>query len=265
MRNYLTIFIILIHSVGAGAQAVSDSALVHKDYQQNSYWLTLRADAYLKSGSYFFFEGNLKTKNSFSSLNEYNNRHFMLGYELKASYKWYFGLSVRNLSSRYMNYFVPKVNLTHRGSIKKINFIKELSAEDLLLKKYYSSNLIRLGLSAGLGKNFKIGKTNWYGMMSYRVFLIYDLKNGKNSYLANRKIDLTRLRFDLHYIIIPNLYIGVFAMRETEYLYVLGYSQNGINYPDMKENRVAPTFGLTLNYIFKPENNSSIIPGLPYR
>jgi hypothetical protein len=265
MRNYLFILCFLGCIANAVAQTVSDTAKVHKDYQENSYWLTLRADAYLKSGSYFFFESNLKTKKSFSSLNEYNNRHFLLGYEHKASEKWYLGLSARYLSSRYMNYFAPKINVTHRGVIKKINFVKELSAEDLMVKKYYLSNLMRLGISVGLGKKFKIGPTNWYTMLSYRAFLIFDPKNGKNSYLSNRKIDLTRLRFDLHYIIIPNLYIGVFAMRETEYLYILGYSQAATSYPDVKENRVAPTFGLTLNYIFKPENNSEIIPGLPFR
>jgi hypothetical protein len=265
MRKSLFIFIVLATSLSAPAQTVSDSAEVRKEYQPTSYWLTLRANAYLKSGSYFFFEGNLKNKKSFSSLNEYNERHFMLGYEQKASEKWYLGFSLRHLSSRDLNYFAPKINITHRGVIKKIDFIKELSAEDFLLKKYYQSNIIRIGLSAALGKKIAIGKTNWYPMLSYRAFLIYDVKNGKNSYLANRKIDLTRLRFDLHYIIIPNLSVGLFAMRETEYLYVLGYSQNSISYPDAKENKVAPILGLTLNYNFKPENTSSPIPGLPFR
>jgi hypothetical protein len=265
MRNYFYVFLILAFSSEASAQNVSDSAQVHRDHQQNSYWLTLRMDAYLKSGSYFFLEGNLKSKNSYLSLNEHNIRHFMLGYEHKASDKWYLGISVRNLSTRYMNYFVPKLNITHRGHIKKINFIKELSLEEMLVKKYYTYNLTRVGFSAALGSNFEIGKTNWYAMLSYRAFLVYDLQNGKNSYLSNRKIDLTRLRFDLYYVMTPNIYIGLFAMKETEYIYVFGSTQNGIDYPDVKENRIAPTFGLSLNYIFKPENNPTLIPGLPFR
>jgi hypothetical protein len=265
MRNYLPVFLILVFSAGARAQNISDSAKVHRDRQETSYWLTLRADAYLKSGSYFFLEANLKSPNSYLSLHEHNIRHFMLGYEHKASDKWYLGISVRNLSTRYMNYFVPKLNVSHRGLIKKINFIKELSVEEMLVKKYYTYNLTRVGLAAALGSNFKIGKTNWYTTLSYRAYLVYDLQNGKNSYLANRKIDLTRLRLDLYYVVCPHLYLGLFAMKETEYIYIFGSTQNGIDYPDVKENRIAPTFGLSLNYIFKPENNAAIIPGLPFR
>jgi hypothetical protein len=248
-------------------QSVSDSAQVHRDYYKNTYWLTLRLDNYFKSGSYFFFEANLKSNNPFYSVTEVNNRHFMLGYELKASDKWYFGASVRHLSNPTMNYFVPRCNVTHRGVVKKIDFIKELSGEQMLLKKYYTYDLTRVGMGVALGKNFKIGKTNWYAMLSYRAFLVLDFKNGKNSYLSNRKIDLTRLRFDLIYRITPNINMGIFAMRETAYGYILGsYDMNSVLiHPDYKENNVAPTYGLTLNYILKPENNQAIIPGLPFR
>jgi hypothetical protein len=242
-KNFILLLFITSSAV---AQNVSDSATVRRDYNPTALNFSCRTEYYL------------------------NKEYLWLGYEHKASEKWYFGISGRALQFPKETSFITRINISHRGKISSLGFLKELTLEQVSTKsnRHYG----RVGLAMGLYKKLKIGKATIIPMLSYKAYEIFDLKN-PNNYFKNRFIDLTRMRFDIYFMAHKNVYLGIYAMRETEYYYALGYSvpdqynPSVIAYtvPDYKVNSITPTFGFSLNFIVKPENNSALIPGFPLR
>jgi hypothetical protein len=263
------IFILLFALVGAflqqaeneAAAQVSDSAQVRHDYQATAFNTSLRAEFYLKNGSYFFAEGLYKaSKSYYYYTNEVYKEYFWAGYEHKASEKWYLGISGRTLQFPKEVSFITRLNISHRGKIGSLRFLKELTMDQISRKS--KQNYARIGLAMGLYKKIKLGKTAIIPVLSYKAFEVFDLKN-PNSFFKNRLIDLTRLRLDIYLMVHKNLFLGIYAMRETDYYYILGSSFPVM--PDYKINSVIPTLGFSLNFIVKPDNNTSLIPGLPLR
>ena len=268
MRKIFILFLFIISEVAA--QNVNDSAQVQHDYQPTALTVSLRTEFYLKKGSYLFAEGLYKSSKSYYSTSEVFKEYFWVGYEHKASEKWYLGISGRTLQYPKEVSFISRVNVTHRGKISRLGFLKEFTLDQISRKS--KQNYARAGLAVGLYKKIKVGKAIIIPVLSYKAYEIFDLKNS-NSFFKNRRIDLTRMRLDIYFIAYKNLFFGIYAMRETDYYYALGYSvpdpynPSVILYsvPDFKVNRVTPTFGFSVNFILKPDNNSSLIPGLPLR
>ena len=274
----IRIIVVLLFLTGIFTKGFSQTqdpsnAEVLKNYNAPTYFTTLRLDYYFKErGSYLYWEGNYNTNPDYALLSGRYAFYNMIGYEHHAGGKWYLGLS-ENFRFDYTkgnNSLITKFNISHRGKIKSIDFIKELSAEYL----YYLSNSAgqqpnaqgRIGLGSALHKKFNFKKSSLGFMFSYRVYLCTDFRDADLSIYSNRTFDLTRMRFDVYYGINKNIYVGLFAMRETEYYYTLGGFDSQMNViPDYRINKITPTFGLTLNYIFHPENSENIIPGLPFR
>jgi hypothetical protein len=269
MRKIFILFLFILSEVAA--QNTNDSAQVRHDYQPTALNTSLRAEFYLKKGSYFFAEGLYKaSKSYYYYTNEVFKEYLWVGYEHKASEKWYLGISGRTLQFPKEVSFISRVNVSHRGKISSVGFLKELTLDQISRKS--KQNYARVGLAMGLYKKLKLGKATIIPVLSYKAFEIFDLKNA-NSFLKNRLIDLTRMRLDIYFMVHKNLFLGIYAMRETDYYYTLGYSipdpsnPSLILYtvPDFKVNSVIPTLGFSLNFILKPDNNSSLIPGLPLR
>jgi hypothetical protein len=263
----------------AGAQTtVSDSAKVYHDYQPNAFNFSLRVENYLQNGSYLFVEGLYKASESYYSTSEVFKEYLWAGYEHKASDKWYFGISGRILkySEKYrgqkeMDFsLITRVNVSHRGKISSLGFLKELTLDQTSSNS--GQNYGRVGIAFGLYRKITLGKMNLFPVLSYKAYEIFDLKN-PNSFFKNRRIDLSRLRIDIYTKLHKNIYLGLYAMRETDFYYALGYSvpdpsnPSVILYsvPDYKVNRIVPTFGCSLDFLIHPDNNSSLIPGLPLR
>jgi hypothetical protein len=269
MRKIFIVFLFII-SEAAAQTTVSDSAEIHHDYQPNAWNFSLRTEYYLTKGSYFFAEGLYKASKAYYSTSEVFKEYIWIGYEQKASEKWYLGISGRGLRYANEKSFIMRVNVSHRGSLGKICFLKELSFDQVSMKS--KQNYGRVGFTLGFYKAIPCGKLTMLPVLSYKAMEIFDLKN-PNSFFKNRRIDLSRLRLDVYLYAKRNFYLGLYAMRETDFYYALGYSvpdpsnPSVILYsvPDYRVNRVTPVFGCSLNYILKPENNTTSIPGLPLR
>ncbi|HXA01229.1 MAG TPA: hypothetical protein VNW99_04530 [Cytophagaceae bacterium] len=268
MRKFFILFLFIISEASAQT-TVNDSAQVRHDYQPTALNFSLRAEYYLKNGSYFFAEALYKSSKSYYSTSEVFKEYLWVGYEHKASEKWYLGISGRTLQFPKEVSFIGRVNVSHRGKIRSLGFLKELTMDQISRKS--KQNYVRAGLAIGLYKKIRLGKTTIIPVLSYKAYEIFDLKN-PNTFFKNRLIDLTRLRLDVYVMVHKNLFLGIYAMRETDYYYTLGYSVPDPNnpsvmiyYPDFKVNSIIPTFGFSLNFILNPDNNTSLIPGLPLR
>jgi hypothetical protein len=275
MKKFSILFFILsgsflLQAENEASAQVNDSAQVHHDYQPTAWDFSLRSEYYFKKGSYIFAEGLYKASESYFSTSEVFKAYLWLGYEHRASEKWYFGISGRTLRYPKEVSFISRVNVSHRGKISSLGFLKELTLDQITRKS--RQNYARLGMAIGLYKKITLGKLTFVPVFSYKAYQIFDLRN-PNSFFKNRRIDLSRLRFDLYLMLHKNICFGLYAMRETDFYYALGYSvpdpsnPSVILYsvPDYKVNRIIPTFGCSLDFMIHPDNNSGLIPGLPLR
>ena len=158
-----------------------------------------------------------------------------------------------------------KANATHRGKIGSVQFIKELSLEYIHHFNYAffdTKKDLQVGLGVALYKDFDVFKKPLGIMLSYKIVLNSNLEF---DIYKDRKIDFTKMRADVFYGITKNLYIGLFAMRETEYYYPIGTSDVAGNNIYTKVNSVNPIVGANINIVLNSDKVTKYIPGLPFR
>lgn len=280
-KTVITCCLLVLHLI-SHAQNVSDN-VVHS-YEPASWWLTLRADYYLKSGSFFYFENNNRFGSTGFSPADYRvpvgnhtfpfNRiyrmYFMAGFEYRASEHWYLGGSEKIVLTPGRNSFFTRINISHRGKLLGLRFIKEAALEHL---KYPGSdnpnnpvyNEGRVSFSAALLKEWKIADRKFFAILSYRPYLIFDWVNDGFSAYNKRTIDKTRLKIEAAYFLSDRFLVSVFAMRDTDYTYQLPtYNANFTPISsEARLNKVVPTFGLTLNYVIGAPDD--FVPGFPVK
>lgn len=259
-------------------QNVADKIV--KEYRPNAWRLTLRYDHYLKTGSFFFFENNNRFNQQPTLGNSFpfniHRTYLMAGYEQKAAEKWYLGISEKyvveaNFKMPHHKYLYTRLNVSHRGNLLKMKFIKEVALEHIHnLKKSDNPNIIienrgRLSLSPSLVKQFKVNGRALYLILNYRAYLLFDFNNDGMSSYDKRKIDKTRLRVEVDYRISDKILFSLFAIRDTDYSYRLSqFDQfNNMTVEEARVNRITPTFGMSINFTMNaPED---FLPGFPIK
>jgi hypothetical protein len=279
MRNLSLTAIILIFLLRLNnikAQNKPDDAPVIKTSIDQTWMAGAKAEYYFKENSCFFYSADYNFNEDYDYRITRSTRLYnRLGLESNVSGKWFIGGSLShrlqyNTFSDVPNIGTVKINITHRGKIGPVQFIKELSGEyihhfnDPFFEKVKD---LQAGLGAALYKDFKVFKKPLGIMLSYKIILNSNLKLTTDTYIyKDRRIDFTRMRFDLFYGISKNLFVGIFAMQETEYFYPIGTSAGtppvNVYY---KENSIKPVAGINLNFVLKPDNCKAYIPGLPFR
>ena len=249
----------------ANGQQIADA--LEKTYMPNIYWFNLRYDHYLKSGSFLFLENNTRLSHSFNTVTRF---YFLAGYEHKASERWYLGLSEKLVvipgntaySSMSYQYMYTRANISHRGHIGKLKFIKELALEHLHdMTKYNNPNLVienkgRISFAPSLVKEISVKGKPLFLIFHYRAFILFDFNNDQRSAYGERFFDKTRLRLELDYKISPRLLLSVFAIRDTDYY----YRQYG---DEARINRITPTYGLGINILTNAPQD--FLPGFPIK
>ncbi len=190
-----------------------------------------------------------------------------LGVEVNVGGRWYVGASAGHRLGYIdsLSMASVKANVTHRGKIGPIHFIKELSGEYIHHFNYPffdTKKDLQAGIGVALYKDFPVFKRPLGLMLGYKLLINSNLEF---DIYKDRRIDFTRLRADVFYGITKNLYVGLFVMRETEYFYPLGSSDEYGNNIYNKVNSISPVIGLNLNIVLRPENIAEYIPGLPFR
>lgn len=274
--QYILILAFLLRLNNIHAQNKPDDAPIIKTATDQTWLAGLKAEYYFKENSCLFYSGDYNFNEDYryyvtNSTRVYNR----IGLEGNVGGKWYIGGSlshrlVYDLYSNAPNIGSIKANVTHRGKIGPIHFIKELSGEyfhhfnDAFFQKMTD---VQTGIGAALYKDVQVFKKPLGILLSYKVILNSNLHIAGDSYIyKDRRIDFTRMRADLFYGVSPNLYVGLFVMQETEYVYPPGTSAGtppvNIYY---KVNAIKPVAGINLNIVLKPENIKAYIPGLPFR
>jgi hypothetical protein len=258
---------LLFYSLRAQQDKPAD-APIHKEYTDVTILSGVKAEYYFKQNSCLFFSSDYNFNEDYryrvtNSTRIYNR----LGLEMNAGGRWYVGGSLSHRLAYDAKYSMAtvKINLTHRGKIGSIQFIKELSTEYIhhFNTTFFDTNKdIQVGIGTALFKDFQVAKRPLGFLLSYKILL-----NSKLQYdiYKDRNIDFTRLRLDVFYGITKNIYLGIYAMKETEYFYPPGTSDASGNNIYYKQNNIYPVFGANLNIVLRPDNMEKYIPGLPFR
>ncbi|OHX65206.1 DUF2490 domain-containing protein [Flammeovirga pacifica] len=231
-----------------------------KKYFDTSCWTFWNVDYQMNNGDSLFFEGNTRS----SAFDSYivdglkmNRAHVMLGYAHKLTPKLYVGGSIRSVFEPNWNVWFWRAFFQHNGQIGgKLDFQKRLSYEyvtphELEDKPGERSEYGRFGIWALLGKNFKIGQSNFRAEFSYELFI-----HTQDETSEDRLVDLSRLRVDFYYQLNDNIRLGAFAMRNTEFYFAPStlpqYDEDGNviqpGKPERNLNLITPVYGLTFKY-----------------
>jgi len=264
----IAVFLLQLFSFPLKSQDFPPDAPISKIYNTTSPRAGIKGEYFFQQNSCVFYsmDYNFNPNHRYwiTNATRINNT---IGLEMNASNRWYIGGSISHRLSyvKNQNLATAKVNFSHRGNIKSIQFIKELSYEYIHHFNdpfYITQKDFQTGMAAGLYKTFQLFKRPLGIFPSYKAILNSGLQF---DIYKNRKIDFTRLRLDVFYGITDNVYIGVFAMKETEYY---TYSSSGGNPPVniyFRINNIKPVIGLNLNIVLNADKIENYIPGLPFR
>ncbi|HVD98559.1 MAG TPA: hypothetical protein VNB90_10175 [Cytophagaceae bacterium] len=262
------VFLLLLSNFSSFAQTKPDNAPIVKRYTGLVPMAGIKGEYYFRENSCVFYSIDYNFNKDYRYLVTNSTRLYnRLGIEVNAGGKWYVGASAshRLAYDAGLNMATVKANVTHRGKIGSIKFIKELSGEYIhhFNQSFFDSKKdLQAGIAAALYKEVKVAQHPLGFMLSYKILLNSNLYA---DIYKDRRIDFTRLRADVFYGISKNLYLGVFVMRETEYYYPVGTSDAAGNNIYYKVNHVSPVVGLNLNFVLRPDNIKEYIPGLPLR
>ncbi|GAL84794.1 hypothetical protein CHU_3823 [Sporocytophaga myxococcoides] len=255
MRYLIIIFFIYI-STEVGAQGVS------KFYHPNTFRASISGNCYFQSGTYIYIESSGSYQEGFyirdfSPFNKLNSVDLGIGVQFQISEKWSGGLSQKLARSQVNGLSYTGFNVEHQGKIKNIDFIKLATLE---YRKHINAPVNDLGMIAllgGLHKSIKVKERQLGFMASYRAFKIREIGGDEYSIFRKRFINKTVLRIDVYFEAIKGIYIGLFALRDTNYYPSANAGAND------KLNIITPTYGVTLNFVINGKNRLNVLPGMP--
>ncbi|HSZ71149.1 MAG TPA: hypothetical protein VK750_00640 [Cytophagaceae bacterium] len=281
LAGKVCLFLLLGVSVVRAQSVAVDSAKIQKEYRPWVTYTSARVEKIFTKGSSLFAEyGTLlqfrgitrisQDTAGYYSLNENYNSFLWAGYEHAFTEHWYGGISGKaNFVQIGSGSFFTRFNVAHRGHISKLFFYKEFAFEYLsytIYKGYKRPDEGRISASIGLGRKWQFGKKSLYVGVNYRLFVNFDLKDNKNGFYNNRKIDRTKLKAEITYGFNPHLHLTAYYLRDTEYYYSLGgTTASGSPIADSKINRITEGIGFTLTYLLFKDNPDKYVTELPAR
>ncbi len=208
-------------------------------------------DFHLDSGSRFL--GGFSVKNS-----EYNGTFLdeaLLGYEHQFKGRWSAGFIQRLHRNTRFDTHASQLFVRHGGHIGSLFFDKRLSYEYRYGEENAEGNPLSLFVS--LGKTFQLSGLDFFTALSYELSQFTALESSGDQ----RRINKTRLRYDLVWASEHGFQVGLFARKETRYFFAQEqYDEDGnLIKPYRKLNLISPQFGVSLRYIFNLENRKETI------
>jgi hypothetical protein len=253
MKKKLFLFFILLVSSLANAQ-------VFKRYQPATLWNNIHINCKLSDKeeivTHFSFRRpfNSQYLNSIANnvpLDQFSFFHFFAGYQYQTTPHWILHGSVRyrveNIGAT-IHTLVPRLMAGHIGIHKNFRFTKQVIFERFQDLSQSANSFNQFRFLFGFSNQFKINESKLTPIVSIEIF-----KNAPKIADNQPMFSKTRLRFDVIYDINPKFGIGVFAMRNTRYDYLLGsYNEFGeILTPKGRYNRITPIYGLQLFFKLK--------------
>jgi hypothetical protein len=268
MQRLIIVFIFCLTSSGLSAQSSGTSSVsdaeVKKVEQDWSMWTSLRGVYHTSKNAQVFVDYQYVFPKSYYSLNEHYRSVLWLGADLALSSKWFVGVSSKvNFVEEDNGNIIPRVQLAHRGKLGKMYFDKELSYEHLVFVNtatYHREPEGRGALGGSLTYPIAIAGKDLLVGLSGKLYMNFDWKNDGLSIYDKRKFDRTRLSVNLDYPIIPQCYLGIYYLRDTEYYFTLGgFDSAGNKIPDYKLNNIYQGIGFRITYLFSKADALNII------
>lgn len=257
--RYLILFLSFFISNSLWAQ----NGGVKKEIYPSAFKATVSANYYFPSGTYVYVESSGSYQEGdfynrdFSPLRKLNTIDAGVGVQFQFSEKWLGGISQKLARSQVNGLSYTGFNIEHQGKIKSVDFLKLGALE---YRKHINANVNDLALMsvlAGLHKSFLIKDRELGVLLSYRVFKIREIGGDEYSIFKKRFINKTVLRADVYFEAFKGIYIGLFALRDTNYF---PYDDSLGSFD--KYNSITPTYGISLSVVVNKKNKQSVLPGM---
>lgn len=252
--NYSFFFILILLTISKIGVYGQDFP-IDKQKRDFELWTYTNITYDFEGKSYLF--GRLHTQSLPKAESLLNYTQYRLGYAQLIQKNLHLGIFAQNDKSKT---FVYRLFLKHRSKISKVYFDKQLSLEFVKYSKAYFESFEQGRLWFGLAYPFKLGKgKQFYPQLSYEIFKTLDKKE---PFQNERKIDRTRLRFDLVYEFSSKVKLSLFALKQSDYYFALAQFRLDTNgqmieiKPERRLNLVKPVYGFSLYFNFGKEQNS---------
>jgi hypothetical protein len=234
-------------------------------------WGNYNMEYYLPSGSFFFGEVSLRRslQSGLPTALGLNRAHIMVGYEQRLTDHWHLGASGRVVTEGNLAQLYNRAYLNHSGSIGRIEFLKQISVEQINNLKAQTGSEGRFGVLVALAKNIPLANGRTFRpVFSYELFSLFAISNRFFFNDNKRRIDKTRLKLEGAYWFTERFSLALFMIHETDYFFAVAqFDQNGqqLN-PDRRLNLLSPTVGVRAHFWLKHQDlpPSRRLRSLPY-
>jgi len=229
---------------------------------------TAVGEYYLENSSRFFVIANYQRGNEiFGRLGNtpFSERNLEVGYEHFLKEKWQFGISYiryKGANTGRDDYY--KAYGRHNGRIRSLIFSKELSfsflneVDEPFL--YEHGNNTKVGISAYLGKRYKLGN------LTMQTGVAYEISRWHESFGDRRTLNETELSLKHHILLGKQLVLELFAIRQTQYFFAeesIRFDKDGNileQRPYRKLNLFTPIYGISLRLALNPQKANKELP-----
>lgn len=171
------------------------------------------------------------------------------GYEHVFNSKWNGGIAGAYGIDRIRRILFNEVFVRHSSTLGAYQFTKRLSGEHIV--QWGRENFGRVRFRTDLDRTFSLGSLRVRPRVSYELFFNQDYTPDPVTDI-NRRVDRTRLRFEMLFGL--NNYVAIIPsfIRQTDYLLVLpSYDgNNNIVRSGGKQNLIVPIIGLDVRVTF---------------
>jgi hypothetical protein len=229
-------------------------------HRSGTAWPELQVEYVFKSTSYLYFRNQYR-HNFDPDLNhlyeagplKYLERvQFRAGFEHMFNNHWSGGIAEAYAIERTRKILFNEIYLRHLSSLGTFRITQRASIEHIV--QWGRSDLGRVRLRADIDREIKLGSLNLRPRIGYELFFNIDYLPTEQSRNTQRRVDRTRLRFEILCPLTGHLAITPFFTRQSDFLIVEpAYdANNNLIRSGGKRSYVTPIMGLDLRYaIFK--------------
>jgi hypothetical protein len=232
----------------------------NKVQRSGAAWPELQVEYVFKSTSYLYFRNqyrhnfdfdfnNLREEGPLKALERWQ---FRLGFEHMFNPNWSAGIAEAYAVERTRKILFNEIYLRHLYGLGKFRFSQRASFEHI--KQWGRPDYGRVRLRADFDREFKIGARSIKPRIGYEIFFNLDYSPDEELKDTQRRVDRSRLRFEVLYPLNEHLAITPFITRQSDFLVIEpSYdANNNVIRPGGKQNYITPIYGLDLRYaIFK--------------
>lgn len=250
-------WIVVVGLVICGAPAARAQ---NKVYRSGAAWPELQLEYVFKSTSYLYFRNQYR-HNFDSDLNRLREDgplqvlerwQIRGGFEHMFSDSWSGGIAEAYAIERTRKILFNEVYLRHLTNLGKYRFTQRASFEHIM--QWGREDFGRVRLRTDLDREFKIASQRIRPRVAYEFFFNLDYSPDDQQKDIKRRVDRTRLRFEIFYPLNEHFAVTPFFTKQSDFRKMKPtYDENNqVIRAGGKQNAITPIYGIDLRYaIFK--------------